>query len=94
MDALTRDMELVADVIGKEAAMKLMCELGGVNIYIPRPGPREILERLRSNAMDAKTTAAEMGVSMSKVYRILKEYREGREDRRQMTIFDSPDYKD
>lgn len=89
----TRDMQLVADVIGEAAALKLMCRLGGVSIYIPRPGAKEILECLRSNAMDVKVTAAEMCVSQSKVYMILKEYRENKTDKRQMTIFDSPDYQ-
>lgn len=87
---LTRDMQLVAEVIGEDAALKLMCRLGGVSIYIPRPGPEDILAKLRSNAMDVKVTAAALGVSQSKVYRVLKEFRE---DRRQMTIFDSPDYR-
>lgn len=90
---LTRDMQLIAEVLGQEAALKLMSRLGGVSIYIPRPGADEILECLRRNSMDAKVTAAELGVSQSKVYRILKEYREERQDKRQMTIFDSPDYR-
>ncbi len=84
---LTRDMQLVAEVIGEDAALKLMSRLGGVSIYIPRPGPADILAKLRSNAMDVKVTAAELGVSQSKVYRVLKEFRESR-DVRQMTIFD------
>lgn len=88
---LTRDMQLVAEVIGEEAALKLMCRLGGVSIYIPRPGPDDILARLRSNAMDVKVTAAQLGVSERKVYRVLKEFRDSREDRRQMTIFDMLD---
>ncbi|MFR5734232.1 MAG: Mor transcription activator family protein [Odoribacter splanchnicus] len=90
---LTRDMQLVAEVIGEDAALKLMCRLGGVSIYIPRPGPADILAKLRSNAMDVKVTAAQLGVSERKVYRVLKEFRDSREDRRQMTIFDSPDYR-
>ena len=90
---LTRDMQLVAEVIGEDAALKLMCRLGGVSIYIPRPGPEDILARLQSNAMDVKVTAAQLGVSERKVYRVLKEFRDSREDRRQMTIFDSPDYR-
>lgn len=90
---LTRDMQLVAEVIGEEATLKLMQRLGGVSVYIPRPGPDDILTCLRRNAMDAKVTAAELGVSLRKVYRVMKEYRDSRPDRRQMTIFDSPDYK-
>lgn len=84
---LTRDMQLVAEVIGEDAALKLMSRLCGVSIYIPRPGPADILAKLRSNSMDVKVTAAELGVSQSKVYRVLKEFRESR-DVRQMTIFD------
>lgn len=87
-------MQLVAEVIGEDATLKLMCRLGGVSIYIPSPGLDEILECLRRNAMDVKVTAAEMNVSQSKVYRILKDYRESKTDKRQMTIFDSPDYRD
>lgn len=93
MSVLSRDMQLIADVIGEEAALRLMCRLGGVNIYIPRPGTEDILTRLRSNAMDVKVTATELGVSQSKVYRVLKEYRESRTDKRQLTIFESPDYR-
>lgn len=63
-------MELVADVIGRAAAIELIRCMGGVNIYIPKAGPVEIMERLRTNAMDVKLTAKEMGVSQSKVYQI------------------------
>lgn len=90
--SLSRDMQLVADVIGEEATLRLMCHLGGVNIYIPRPGADDILTHLRNNAMDVKKTAAELGVSQSKVYRVLKDYRDSRADKRQKTIFDSPDF--
>jgi Mor family transcriptional regulator len=85
-------MQLVAEVIGEDATLRLMSRLGGVNVYIPRPGADDILSHLRNNAMDVKVTAAELGVSQSKVYRVLKEYRESLPDRRQLTIFDSPDY--
>lgn len=93
MSVLTRDMQLVSEVIGKDATLKLMCRLGGVNIYIPQPGAEDIQEALLKNSLDAKVTAAELGVSLSKVYRVLKEYRDSKVDKRQMTIFDSPDYK-
>lgn len=86
-------MQLVADAIGDEATLKLMCRLGGVSIYIPSPGTEDILDCLRRNSLDVKVVAAEMNVSQSKVSRILREYRESKADRRQMTIFDSPDYE-
>lgn len=92
MDALTKDMRLVADVIGEDATKLLMRRLGGIYIYIPKPGREEIAEALRNNGFDKKVVAAMYGVSQKKVEGIQKELRqEIREKafaRRQLSIFE------
>lgn len=72
---LSRDMNLVAEIVGDDAARELMKQLGGLYIYIPKPGKREIIAELKANAMDAKVVAYNLNVSQRKVSRILHEYR-------------------
>lgn len=90
MKPQSRDMQIIADVIGDDAATKLMVELGGMYLYIPKPSSEEIIAQLRANGGDAKEVAVRLKVSLSRVYKLLKEIREEREDKRQMSIFDVP----
>lgn len=81
----TNDMQLVADIIGCEQAIKLIASLGGISIYIPRPDHAVICYYHERLGGDVKKTANSLGVSERTVYRALKGVKE---DRRQLTIFD------
>lgn len=72
---LSRDMALVANVVGAELTRKLMIELGGLYLYIPKPGREDIVETLKNNGMDVKVTANELGLSQRSVSRVLREWR-------------------
>lgn len=81
----TNDMQLISDIIGQELTMKLIAELGGVSVYIPRPDHaviRYFHERLGG---DPKKTAQNLGVSERTVYRAIAA---GKEDDSQLSIFD------
>lgn len=71
-------MRIVAEVVGEETALRLMVELGGMYLYIPKPSRREIAVQLEKNGYDAKTVAAKLKVSLSRVYKVLGEIRGGR----------------
>lgn len=86
MDKSSRDIELLSEVIGRELTVKVMAALGGINIYIPRPGEQEIKECLRECGYDAKKVAARLNISQRKVYRVLKTLYD--EQPKQRTLFD------
>lgn len=92
MANLTNDMRMICEVIGEEATAKLMRQLGGISIYIPKPGREEIMEALKENGHNTKVVAAMYGVSQRKVEGIHKELRmalrNNRFDLRQLSIFD------
>lgn len=88
MTRYSRDIQLLIDAVGKEITIKIMAELGGMSLYISKPGAEEIAEALTNGAFDAKAVAAKLNVSQSKVYRVLKELREAKADKRQMSILD------
>lgn len=90
---LSRDMTLVRDVIGEELVAKLITELGGMCIYIPRAGKDVIIDKLKANAFDVKKVAAITHVSQRKVYEILRQYRQERADSaKQLSLFPLEDY--
>lgn len=81
----TNDMQLISEIIGSDLTMKLIANLGGVSVYIPRPDHgviRYYHERLGS---DPKKTAQNLGVSERTVYRAIAALREADT---QLTIFD------
>lgn len=92
MANLTNDMRMICEVIGEEATAKLMRQLGGISIYIPKPGREEIMEALKQNGHNTKVVAAMYGVSQRKVEGIHKELRMAlrynRFDLRLLSIFD------
>lgn len=92
MANLTNDMRMICEVVGEEATAKLMRQLGGISIYIPKPGREEIMEALKQNGHNTKVVAAMYGVSQRKVEGIHKELRmalrNNRFDLRQLSIFD------
>lgn len=91
MDELSRDMQMVCDIIGDDATEKLINELGGVSIYIPKPqvaSTEEVIATLRSCRQDVKITARRLGLSQSRVYTILREYREAQLNAIQGNLFE------
>jgi hypothetical protein len=91
MEELTKDMRILSEVIGRDNVIRLMCELGGISVYIPRPGRNEIIAALKENAHDAKMVATILRVSQRKVYDVLnnmrKEQFEKQLEERQMRLF-------
>ncbi|WP_299457774.1 hypothetical protein [uncultured Rikenella sp.] len=88
MGRYSRDIQLLIDTIGKEATLKVMANLGGMSLYITKPTAEDIAEALEAESMDAKAVSAKLKVSQSKVYRVLKELRAAKIDKRQLSIFD------
>lgn len=88
MGRYSRDIQLLIDTIGKEATLKVMANLGGMSLYISKPTAEDIAEALEAESMDAKAVSAKLKVSQSKVYRVLKELRAAKTDKRQLSIFD------
>lgn len=72
---LSRDMQIVADIVGETATKRLMIEVGGMYLYIPKPDKTAVLECLKANGYDSKIVAKELKVSLSKVYKVLQAYR-------------------
>lgn len=71
----TGDMGMIAEVIGQESTRKLMTQLGGIYIYIPKASADDIAEELKTNGYIAKDVAVKFNVSLSRVYKILKQLR-------------------
>lgn len=92
---LSKDMQVVADILGEEAVDKLINEFGGVTVYIPKPDSyttEEVIKMLRSCSMNIKVAASRLGLSQSKVYAILKEYRKQEIEKRQLKLFEDDKY--
>lgn len=69
-------MQIVAAVLGDEAAIKLMKEAGGVYLYIPKPDNRPlVIEYLKQNGFNTKHVAILLNISQRKVEKIHREYR-------------------
>lgn len=90
-----RDMQMVSEVIGPEATLKLMTELGGMYFYIPKPSPEDIETLLEEHGNDAKEVARLARVSLSKVYKVMKEVNDRKKVERfealQMPLFPEND---
>ncbi len=82
----TNDMQLVSEIIGNELTMKLIANLGGVSVYIPRPDHAVIRYYYEQLGGDPKKTAQRLGVSERTVYRAVQA---GKDDKRQLSIFDA-----
>ena len=81
----TNDMQLISEIIGSELTMKLMANLGGVSVYIPRPDHAVIRYYHHQLGGDPKKTAQRLGVSERTVYRAIAQEKE---DKLQLSIFD------
>ncbi|MEG0518294.1 MAG: Mor transcription activator family protein [Bacteroidales bacterium] len=68
-------MKLVEEAIGYDKTLELMTKMGGMYIYIPRPDTQEIEKALKANGYDSKTVAFKLGVSLSRVYKVLAQMR-------------------
>lgn len=82
----TNDMQLVSEIIGDELTMKLIANLGGVSVYIPRPDHAVIRYFHEQFGSDPKKTAQRLGVSERTVYRAIENMKD---DKRQLSIFDA-----
>lgn len=72
----TKDMEIVATILGDDAAVKLMKEAGGITVYIPKPENRSlVMDCLKQNGFNTKLVAVMLNISLRKVQMIHKEYR-------------------
>ena len=75
-------MKIIATVLGDDAAMKLMKEAGGVNIYIPKPNNRAlVVEYLKANGFNTKLVAVLLNISQSTVDRVLQEYKKEQQEK-------------
>jgi Mor family transcriptional regulator len=81
----TNDMQLISEIIGSELTMKLIANLGGVSVYIPRPDHAVIRYYHFKLGGDPKKTAQNLGVSERTVYRAIEK---DKTDELQLSIFD------
>ena len=74
-DMPNADMRLVAEACGVETAVKLLTELPGIHISIPKAGVRRVIwayVRKNYNGKNIKKLALEVGLSENWLYGILK----------------------
>lgn len=81
----TNDMQLISEIIGSDLTMKLIANLGGVSVYIPRPDHAVIRYYHFQMGGDPKKTAQRLGVSERTVYRAIEK---DKADDLQLSIFD------
>lgn len=79
----TNDMELLKEVIGSELTMKVIANLSGISLYIPKPDYNVIRFYHAQLGGNVKRTAQKLGVSERMVYRALKD-----EETNQLSIYD------
>ncbi len=71
-DGFNEDTRMIAEILGKEAAVKLIIELGGVALYIPRPNREIIRDIHEQTGYPPKRIAAICGCSERTVYRAIE----------------------
>jgi Mor family transcriptional regulator len=74
-DMPTEDLKLVARACGPDVAAKLLKELPGVTLYIPRSGITQVKKnyiRKNFNGSNAKKLAIETGYSEMHLYAIVR----------------------
>jgi hypothetical protein len=80
----TNDMQMLAEIIGNENTIKVIANLSGISIYIPKPDYAVIRYFYELQGGNVKRTAQQLGVSERMVYRAVKnEAGDG-----QLTIYD------
>lgn len=83
---LTKDMQLLHEILGIDNTMKVIANLGGISIYIPKPDHEVIRYYHEKIGSDPKKTAQFLGVSERTVYRAIQVQKE---NDAQLTIFDA-----
>lgn len=71
-DGLNDDARMIADILGREAAVKLILELGGVALYIPKANREIIRDVYQQTGFPPKRIAAICGCSERTVYRAIE----------------------
>ncbi len=79
----TNDMQMLAEIIGSELTMKVIANLSGISIYIPKPD-YNVIRFYHPEGGSVKRTAQQLGVSERMVYRALQQAAEAKS---QLTIF-------
>lgn len=77
-DLPNSDMKLIADLCGLDVATRLMTELPGLSINIPKEGLRKLKNRYIADQYDgsnAKQLAVECGVSIRHIYNLARKKR-------------------
>lgn len=85
---LTKDMQLLNDILGIDGTMKVIAGLGGISLYIPKADHDVIRYFHERNGGDPKKTAQFLGVSERSVYRAIQQQKV---DDSQISIFDELD---
>ena len=81
----SNDMQMLSEVIGRELTMKVIANLSGISIYVPKPDYQVIQfyhDQLGSNV---KKTAQHLGVSERMVYRAIAQQKA---DEAQLSLYD------
>ena len=104
-DMPNEDLQLVAECCGMETAIRLLQEMGGVTLNIPKLGGKRLYRRYIKEVCDGSVTsmrriALHLGVTQSYVEKIYRGYLDDREEDdddshgprpKNMTLFDYPD---
>lgn len=81
----SNDMQMLSDVIGRELTMKVIANLSGISIYVPKPDYQVIQFYHDQLGGNVKKTAQHLGVSERMVYRAIAAQKD---DERQLNLFD------
>ena len=81
----TKDMQMLNEILGIDNTMKVISELGGISLYIPKPDHEVIRYYHDRMGGDPKKTAQKLGVSERTVYRAIQAQKE---KDGQLTIYD------
>ena len=73
---LTRDMQLLNEIIGIDNTMKVIACLSGISIYVPKPDHEVIRYYHERLGGDIKRTAQKLGMSERTVYRAIQAQKE------------------
>jgi len=79
------DLKLVADCCGVETAIRLLQEMGGVTLNIPKLGGKRLYQQYIKDVCDGSVTsmrriALHLGVTQSYVEKIYRGYLDGHDD--------------
>ena len=81
----SNDMQMLSDVIGRELTMKVIANLSGISIYVPKPDYQVIQFYHDQLGGNVKKTAQQLGVSERMVYRAISSQKD---DKLQLSLYD------